>query len=565
MSNSAPEPAAVKTAEHGIVEPSSDDQYPGRNRNHRLNWLIIALIGLAIQSFWFWRLTQPIYTDAYYYTTNGQQLASGQGFSEMIIWQFLDDPVGLPAPSHTYWMPLPSILAAAGYLLVDDFNGAQLLFWLLGGLLPVLAYEISRQLGGQRWQGWVTALFAAIGGFYAPFLIQPSTFAPFAWAGGLCLLALGLATARDGPQESNPVLSEDQSDSRRLMWWMVAGLTAGLAHLTRADGLLLLFVGVLIWLLAVRRRRRSMRFALSWLGLLLAGYLLVMGWWFLRNWLVIGSPLPTAGTQSIFLTTYDDLFAFGRVISLEGFINWGWANILRSRLDALWVAIQTLIAVSGLIFLVPFIIVALFRYYRQRYTRILLLPALLFAITTMAILVPLFSFPAMRGSFFHSSIALWPWTTALAVAGISFSVDWAAARLPHWRPERAKRLFSILFIIIAVVMTGADAQNKLTSLKDPETLQLIIKELPDSAVVMVGDAPAFNYHSGLPAISIPNEPPNVLLEAADRYGVTYVVLDENYPQPLADIHAGLSIHPRLQLERTVGETKLFRIIDLAPQ
>jgi hypothetical protein len=344
---------------------------------------------------------------------------------------------------------------------------------------------------------------------------------------------------------------------------MVAGLTAGLAHLTRADGLLLLLVGLFIWILAARRRR-PMRFALSWLVLLLAGYLLVMGWWFLRNWLVIGRPLPTAGTQSIFLTTYDDLFAFGRVISFKGLIDWGWANILRSRLDALWVAIQTAIAVPGLIFLVPFIIVAFFRYYRQSYTRILLLPVVIFAAATMTILVFLFSFPAMRGSLFHSSIALWPWTTALAVAGINFSVDWAAARWQHWRPERAKRLFSLLFIAISVVLTYAVAQDKLTPLEDPETIQQISESLPDSAVVMYGNAPAFYYYSGLPAISVPNEPPNVLLEAADRYGATYLVLDENRPLPLADIYAGLTNHPRLLLERTVGETQLYRILDSAP-
>ncbi len=563
MSNSATEPSAETTAVSGLGEQPIDDQYQSLGRNHRLDWLLIALVGLAIQASWIWLLTQPTYMDAFYYTTNGQQLAGGQGFSEMIIWQFLDDPQGLPTPSHTYWMPLPSILAAVGYLLIDDFNGAQLLFWLLGGLLPVLAYEISRQLGGQRWQGWATALFAAIGGFYAPFLIQPTTFAPFALAGGLCLLALGLATTGDGLQDSEPVTDKYQSDWPRRMWWMIAGLTAGLAHLTRADGLLLLLVGVLIWILAVRRRQ-SIRIALSWLGLLLAGYLLVMGWWFLRNWLVIGSPLPTAGTQSIFLTTYDDLFAFGRVISFEGLINWGWANILRSRLDALWIAIQTLIAVSGLIFLVPFIIIALLRYYRQSYTRILLLPATLFATVAMIVLVFLFSFPAMRGSFFHSSIALWPWTTALAVAGINFSVDWVAARLPHWQPERAKRLFSLLFIIISVVLTFAVAQGKLTPVEDPETIQQIGKTLPDSAVVMYGNPPAFYYYTGLPAISVPNEPPEILLEAADRYGATYLVLDENRPLPLADIHAGQENHPRLLLEQTFGETQLYRILESEP-
>ncbi len=41
-------------------------------------------------------------------------VSPGYGFSEMVLWNFLDDPEGLPHPSHGYWMPLVSILSAAG-------------------------------------------------------------------------------------------------------------------------------------------------------------------------------------------------------------------------------------------------------------------------------------------------------------------------------------------------------------------------------------------------------------------------------------------------------------------
>jgi 4-amino-4-deoxy-L-arabinose transferase-like glycosyltransferase len=546
-----------------MVEESTGDHYQNLAATRRLDWLLVALLGLAIQAIWLWLLTQPTYMDAFYYTTNGQQIANGQGFTEMIVWQYLDNPEGLPTPSHTYWMPLPSILAAAGYLIIDDFSGAQLIFWLLGGLLPLLAYEISHQLGGPRWQRWVTAIFVAIGGFYAPFLIQPSTFAPFAWAGGLCLLALGLASVPGNHSDSNSSAADSRNDRRHFIWWLVAGLAAGLAHLTRADGLLLFLVGIIIWILAMRERH-SIRNSFFWLMLFITGYLLIMGWWFFRNWLVIGSPLSSAGTQSIFLTTYDDLFAFGRTISFEEFINWGWANILRSRLDALWTATQTMIAVPGLIFLVPFIIIAYLRFIRQRFTRLLLLPATIFALATMIILVVLFSFPAMRGSLFHSSIALWPWTMALAVAGIGYSVDWAAARLPHWQPERAKRLFSVLFIVIGLVLTIAVANGKLTPLDDPETIEALRHDLPDSAVVMYGSPPAFYYYTGIPSVSVPNEPPEILLEAVDQYEATHLVLDENHPLPLNDLYYGLLEHPRLILEKTIGPIQLYRILEATP-
>ncbi|MEN6392277.1 MAG: hypothetical protein ABFD53_00485, partial [Anaerolineaceae bacterium] len=68
--------------------------------------LIILLVGLFQKS--------PGYMDAEYYYSGGIRLAEGYGFSEEFLWNYLDDPQGIPHPSHGYWMPLASILAAAG-------------------------------------------------------------------------------------------------------------------------------------------------------------------------------------------------------------------------------------------------------------------------------------------------------------------------------------------------------------------------------------------------------------------------------------------------------------------
>jgi hypothetical protein len=104
--------------------------------------LLVAIIGLLVQTFWALQLTQPTYMDAYYYTTNGRQLSEGAGFEENIIWQFLDEPEGVPTPSHTYWMPLTSIIASIGYRLAGTFRAAQIPFVLMGGLLPLLAFAV---------------------------------------------------------------------------------------------------------------------------------------------------------------------------------------------------------------------------------------------------------------------------------------------------------------------------------------------------------------------------------------------------------------------------------------
>ena len=301
----------------------------------RTDWLWLALIGLLFQAVWAVQMPTPTYMDAYYYTSNGQRLADGNGFTELVIWQYLDDPAGLPTPSHSYWMPLTSILAAAGYSLGDGFGAAQLPFWLLAGLLPLLAYWISLQFFSERWQVWTAVLLTISGGFYTRFLNQPSTFVPFAWAGGLCLLFLAFTQQRPAKK-----------------WWFLAGLTAGLAHLTRADGALLMVAAGFVWLKEIRDWRldiekRSLISNFQSPILLLIGYLLVMTPWFIRNWRIWGRPLPISGTQTIFLTTYDDLFAYGRSFNLAHFLDWGWGNILQSKLDGLLLAGGTFIATSS--------------------------------------------------------------------------------------------------------------------------------------------------------------------------------------------------------------------------
>lgn len=499
------------------------------------DWLWVAVIGLLVQAFWAVQLTHPSYMDAYYYATNGQRLADGYGFTEKVIWQFLDEPTAVPTPSHSYWMPFPSLLAAAGYKTADFWRGAQWPFWLLAGLLPLLAFTISQQLAGERWQAWTAAMFTAAGGFYAHWLSQPATFAPFAWAGGLGLLAM----ARGGLGMRGGRL-----------WWLLAGVMAGVAHLTRADGVLILAVGVWVIILeAGNWRVESGRLVASLhsLSLLVLGYLLVMGGWFGHSWRVWGRPLPTVGTQTIFLRDYDDLFAYGRSFDWRYFVDWGWGNIFQSKLDGVLVGVQTFVAVGGLIFLTPFVVWAWWRWGRGE-RRGWLRPFAWYTAGLYGAMSLVFTLPGGRGGLFHSSAAVWPWMMALAAGGIGLAVDWFAVRLPHWQPERAKRLFSIIFVVVAFVMSlfvglaRSDAADQLAQI-----YETIGTQLPPEAVVMVGDAPGFYYHTGLTAVSIPNEPISILLAAAYQYHAGYLVLDANHPQPLNELYQGTAESPQIRL------------------
>ncbi|MCB8928499.1 MAG: glycosyltransferase family 39 protein [Ardenticatenaceae bacterium] len=513
----------------------------------RTDWLWLALIGLLFQAVWAVQMPTPTYMDAYYYTTNGQRLATGDGFTELVIWQYLDDPVGLPTPSHSYWMPFTSILAAAGYSLGDGFWAAQLPFWLLAGLLPLLAYWISLQFFSERWQVWTAVLLTISGGFYTRFLNQPSTFVPFAWAGGLSLLFLAFTQQRPAKR-----------------WWFLAGLTAGLAHLTRADGALLLVVGGLIWIFSPQRTRRTRSFsslfsALSAVNLIL-GYLLVMIPWFVRNWRVWGRPLPISGTQTIFLTTYDDLFAYGRSFNLAHFLDWGWGNILQSKLDGLLLAGGTFVAVCGVVFLTPLIIWGWWKWWRDESKRAFLRPMSWYALLLFLVMSLVFTLPGGRGGLLHSSVALWPWLMVLATAGLGYAVDWMATKLPHWEPQKAKPRFAALFVVVAFVISATLFYARADSTLEAEVYAEVGEMVGETAVIMAGNAPSVYYHTGLPSLSIPNEPIPILQEAAARYGVTHLLLDADHPLPLNDLYVEAASRPGLELLFARDGYQLYELV-----
>jgi hypothetical protein len=533
------------------VNDRAKDRLPGADLRgfSKSDLFLIAVLGLLINALLASRLQHPTYMDAYYYATNGQRLADGHGYTELIIWQFLDEPAGIPATSHTYWMPLASLLAAGGLKAWDQFRGMQMPFWILAGLLPLLSYFISHKLSGQRWQAWMAAMLTASGGFYVYFFNQPSTFAPFSWAGGLCLISL----SRASQQPKSP------------WWWLVAGLTAGLGHLTRADGMLLLAVAVMIWVwrtwllrsetgsVSIRRRQLS---GIIWI---MAGYLIPMGGWFVHNWRELGRLLPTVGTQTIFLTTYDDLFAYGRSFDLSHLFDWGVGNILRSKLQGLSIAGQTFVSVSCLIFLTPFVLWAWRRLGQDVRKRHWLRPMTWYALILFLAMSLIFTFPGGRGGLFHSSAALWPWFMALAAAGVDYAVEWFAVKFPHWQPERAKRIFAVLFVAVALIVSFAIGILRTPDESEAEIYTAIGRQLPDTAVVMVGNAPGFYYHTGLPAVSIPNEPVGILLQAADEYHVTHLVLDKDRPQPLALFYEGEIQTPDTLMVDEWDDYKLYKL------
>jgi len=522
----------------------------------RRDIVVLAGIALVFRIAVAIAITQPGYTDAAYYAAGAIHIAGGGGFAEPFIWNYLNNPSGIPHPGFLYWMPLPSLLAApAAALLPGSFLAMQMPFVVLSAALPVLAYVLARRATGDRVLAWAAGLLAIFGGFFFPYWSLPETFAPFAVFGSLALWLAG--RPGNGTGISN----------RGGMRWLSAGLVVGLAHLTRADGVLLLPVIALAPILAERLKepgleathgtdsggqsasRRLLPLAAG-VALVIAGYAAVMGPWMARNIAVQGTPLSPAAAKTIWLTKYDDLFCYDCDLSPATYLAWGWRSILRSKLSALWINLQRFLAENCLIALLP---LAALGFRRLRRHVDFLLGALYLGVIYAAHSL-VFTFPGWRGGFFHASSAALPFLYAASVRGLQEAVKWAAARRRRWRYRQALTVFAAGMIGLAVTVSCYAALQKIPSWRAANALhrtvdRWLVENDGSRARVMVGDPPAFWYHTRRHAAVIPNEDIKTLLEAAERYEMRYVLLEANHPAPLDGLHARHEGHPRLRVAK----------------
>jgi 4-amino-4-deoxy-L-arabinose transferase-like glycosyltransferase len=510
----------------------------------RRDLLVLFLLAAAVRFAAAVFVRQPGYMDVSYYSAGARQLAAGGGLTENFLWNYLDDPAGLPHPGFLYWMPLPALLAApAVALLGRSFLAAQLPFVLLSALLPLVGYTVAWRTTGVRRHAWAVGLLTLFSGFFFSYWTLPETFAPFAVFGSL---ALWLSASRSG----------------RLAL-LAAGACAGLAHLTRADGVLLLPVALLgVGLTSWRRGAGGgpgvlVRSA----ALVLLGYLLVTAPWFARNLAVTGAPLPAAGTKTLWLTTYDDLYCYRCDLSPRSYLAWGWGNIVDSKLAALWINFQRFLAEDCLVFLFPFLLIGLYRLRRRPpFILAFVYLLLLYAVHSLA-----FTFPGWRGGFFHSSAALLPFLFTAGLEGLDAAIALPARRRRGWNTAQARRFFTVAVVVLAAIMSITISVPIIRRWNQTDRVYdqigaWLAANAPAGATVMVGNPPSFWYHTGRPAVVVPNSDPATLLAVCDRYNVAYVILDANRPVGLADLYAGA---PLAGLEQVAtfadGQVRLYRV------
>jgi hypothetical protein len=522
------------------------------------SYFLLFLIGLIGPIFISRFQYAPGYMDADYYFAGGIRLSEGYGFSEMFLWNFLDNPTGLPHPSHGYWMPLVAILSAAGMKVIGEpnFSSGRLVFLFLAAMIPPLTAGLAMRLHHRRDFALLAGLLAVFPGFYLPYLSTTDIFGPYMILGILFLLILPWGNFVETPASNYSFIR-----------FFLLGLTAGLMHLGRADGVIWVFLALsMVIFLCVRNpdRKERMRDVLA----IFIGYLLVMGPWYLRNIVVFGSPFPQGGARALWILSYDELFTYpASRLTFQRWWDAGVIELARDRAWAMGLNLQTTLGVQGEIFLAPLILIGL---WQMRKNHLIWLAGSGWMLTFL-VMTMIFPFQGARGGFFHSGAVFQPLFWAVAPLGLESTLKWGA-RKRGWSLKSARLFFSSGLIGLALLLTFLVSYNRLF---DSQTGRLTWNDgfdlyarldsflmdkgaSPDN-IVMVNNSPGYYVSTNRPAISIPYSVLNELCNAAQRYHVRYLLLEIDQIPGKSDLYNDPGDQLCLQFVDTFEGVRIYNI------
>ena len=510
----------------------------------RRDFLFLFLAALAVALTVAALQPVPGYMDAAYYYAGGTQLAAGNGFQEQFIWNYLDHPGSLPHPSHAYWYPLASIIAAGGMALAGtvNFSAARIGFVLMAALAPLAVTALAWRITRRRPLALLTGVLAIFSGYYLPFIVTTDNYSLYLLLGALYFLLLENLTL---PKAA------------------LLGLLAGLLNLARGDGLLwlpltLLAVAALTFRDSSAPACARILPAVSRALVSFAGYLLVMGSWMLRNLSVFGSLLPPGSSSVLWMTSYNQLYSYTpEMYTFQSWLATGWKAIFAARLDALFQNLSTAFFAQGMIFLAPLAAVGLWG--NRKVFRVQV--AVLGWLTLLLAESFLFPFASVSGGFFHAGATFQPLWFVLAAAGLE--------RLVQRRTPQVATVARISLVLVAILFSGMLVKMRVldTGWNEGEYLyqqadQLLVEQgAASEEIVMTRNPPAYFIMTGRRAIVVPYGDVETLLAAARQFDARYVLLEtDGISGELADLFAHPEAYPDFGYVGKVDDALLLSIL-----
>jgi hypothetical protein len=291
--------------------------------------------------------------------------------------------------------------------------------------------------------------------------------------------------------------------------------------------------------------------------------------WYFRNLYFYGSLFSPAGSHTLWLTNYDQMFNYPvDQLNFNSWLNNGLGQALQVRLDSLKANLETTLDIQGEIFLLPLMLIGLWRLKRE-WCVILGIGIWLITLLVMTIIFP---FAGERGGFFHSGAAIQPVFWAVIPAGLDGFVS-LGVRWRNWSGASAIRFLGLGLVLLSILFTGSLFYQRVLG-SDPGKIawrsswdqytaveQALSRSgaAPDS-IVLVNNPPGYFVATGRSALVIPNGNEQTSLEVANRYGASFLILEKDHVNGLNDLYLHPGDRPGLKYLSSVGQIYLFKIL-----
>ena len=527
--------AAVASRMQGMSLSRFGLERPGRQL------ALLLLVGWSARLVLALLAEHPGLYDPNHYYILARNLVEGRGFVIDYIWQYHRPPADVTHPID-YWMPLAALYPAVSMKIFGGSLFAALLpSTIIGTSLSLLAWGIAR---AARLSPAAQLMAAGLVLFIPEFMLgSVRTDTPISYA-----LWVGLA-----------FLCFGEGMRKRPQLLVGTGVFTGLAWLTRNDGLLLLptlVIGIGIWW---RFGGQPLRW--RWLGMMFLATAVVMLPWFWRNVQVFGSVFPTDFRRTIFITHFNEQYAYLGEYSLNHYFAWGWRNILGNiAFHALSNVKQTYTRMD--IALPVFVVLGLggLILRRERNRLLPLATPLVFWVILYFFNTVVAPFHSMGGSFKKSQLALIPW--------LAMPAAWALET--YVRPRRAAYIMAAI-IVVFMAMNGVEfVRQEMKFIRTrtgpyPE-LRDTLNELGDAngdgRITVMGEVPWTLHTYGFYALITPYDDRDNIIAAARDYQVDYLILPTDR-WALDAISSGEETDPRLPIIATSAHFKIAAVTEAA--
>ena len=500
----------------------------------------VFVVALAIRIVAAAAIAFPVPEDTAYYVGVARNLAEGRGLVSDALWSYQTQPLVLPRAAFEVWMPLPSLLEAIPVFLAGAanwFRAAQIVSVVASSAVAVMAWrlgadvaaEMRLPVGRARTMGVGTGLVAAALGPLVIYGALPDSTAVFA----ALSLAACLLMARIAASEAARGAAPDPAArfDRRLLG---LGLLLGLAALTRSEAIwFALTWAVVVWFWTPGDRRR--RIGLIAVPAVVAFAVFVP--WVVRDWLAFGTPLPGQTIANALYVHNTDVFAYRDVPSLSRFLAQGPVNLAAIYAGGFANDLFSVLLIPA--FPVGVVGLAVLPWVGRRTT---LRPLLLASVITFVATSVAFPVATQAGTFLHAAGSVF----VLLVLSCIVALDELIVRigsLRHWTNPVAwlGPAFAIAAVgpLCFVTVTGIarqadDVQARYAAL--PAAMARAGVPL-DGAHPVITDNPIWLAEAArVPAIALPEESPDAVVELARQFGATLLVLrsgtDREWPEIL---------------------------------